>query len=213
MIYLYVKTHNKTGLKYLGKTVAQDPHLYKGSGKRWRAHCQKHGYDYSTEILFQSNCKNEIKEKGLYYSRLWNIVESKEWANLMPEQCDGGDTSMSDTYKAGIKTRDTSGSKNSMYGRSAIVENNIKWYNNGIKNLYIPEGTQPAEYIPGRIINYKKPHSEQTKQKLAMYGNKPCISPTGQIYTSRKEAATAHGITPEAIGGLIKRGVSGWKWL
>jgi hypothetical protein len=70
MIYLYVKTHNQTGLKYLGKTVASDPHLYKGSGKRWRAHCRKHGYDYSTKILFQSESKDEIREQGLYYSKL-----------------------------------------------------------------------------------------------------------------------------------------------
>ena len=27
-----VKTHNKTGLKYLGKTISTDPHLYQGSG-------------------------------------------------------------------------------------------------------------------------------------------------------------------------------------
>ena len=42
MIYLYVKTHNKTGLKYLGKTE-QDPFVYLGSGKRWLNHLNKHG--------------------------------------------------------------------------------------------------------------------------------------------------------------------------
>lgn len=90
MIYLYVKTHNKTGLKYLGKTTAADPHLYKGSGKVWTDHCKKHGYDYTTEILFMSESKEEIKEKGIYYSDLWNVVDSKEWANLKKEECDGG---------------------------------------------------------------------------------------------------------------------------
>jgi len=89
-IYLYVKTHRKTGLKYLGKTVHKNPHTYPGSGRRWRAHLDKHGYDYDTEILFESESKEEIKEKGLYYSRLWNIVESDKWANLKEEACDGG---------------------------------------------------------------------------------------------------------------------------
>ena len=89
-IYLYVKTHRKTGLKYLGKTVYKNPHTYPGSGRRWRAHLDKHGYDYDTEILFESENKEEIKEKGLYYSRLWNVVESEEWANLKEEACDGG---------------------------------------------------------------------------------------------------------------------------
>lgn len=90
MIYLYVKTHRKTGLKYLGKTVYKNPHTYPGSGKRWRAHLDKHGYDYDTEILFESESKEEIKEKGLYYSQLWDIVKSDEWANLKDEACDGG---------------------------------------------------------------------------------------------------------------------------
>lgn len=40
-IYLYLKTHNKTGLKYLGKTVSVDPHLYQGSGTIWRRHIKK----------------------------------------------------------------------------------------------------------------------------------------------------------------------------
>jgi len=88
-IYLYLKTHNKTGLKYLGKTV-QDPTKYKGSGKRWNNHIKKHGYDVTTEILFESVDASEIKDKGVYYSNLWNIVESNEFANLKIEEGDGG---------------------------------------------------------------------------------------------------------------------------
>lgn len=90
-IYLYVKTHNKTGLKYLGKTE-RDPFLYKGSGTYWKKHIKTHGDDIHTEIIFQSNSKDEIREQGLYYSTLWNIVESKDWANFRPEIGDGGDT-------------------------------------------------------------------------------------------------------------------------
>lgn len=47
---LYVKTHNKTGLKYLGYTK-RDPFKYKGSGYCWVPHIRKHGNDVSTEIL------------------------------------------------------------------------------------------------------------------------------------------------------------------
>jgi hypothetical protein len=90
MIYLYVKTHNKTGLKYLGKTTNKFPHLYKGSGKYWRLHCKKHGYDVTTEIIFQSQLQEDIKEKGLYYSKKWDIVNSDNWANLKEECGDGG---------------------------------------------------------------------------------------------------------------------------
>ena len=90
MIYLYVKTHNITGLKYLGKTKSKNPNTYKGSGKRWSNHIKKHGYNVTTKILFQSENPKEIKQMGLYYSRLWNIVQSKEWANLKEESGDGG---------------------------------------------------------------------------------------------------------------------------
>ena len=88
-IYLYKKTHNKTGLNYLGKTT-QDPFTYKGSGKRWGNHINKHGYDVTTEILRECQTNEEVKEWGLYYSALWNIVESRDWANLKEEYGDGG---------------------------------------------------------------------------------------------------------------------------
>lgn len=90
MLYLLVKTHNKTGKKYLCKTVKNNYHDYQGSGKYWKHHIKKHDYDVTTECIFQTEDKQELKEKGLYYSELWNIVESDEWANLKPESGDGG---------------------------------------------------------------------------------------------------------------------------
>jgi hypothetical protein len=89
IIYLYKKTHNKTGLNYLGKTI-QDPFTYKGSGKRWGNHINKHGYDVTTEILRECQTNEEVKEWGLYYSNLWNVVKDRTWANLKEENGDGG---------------------------------------------------------------------------------------------------------------------------
>ena len=103
MIYLYVKTHKKTGLKYLGKTIAVDPHKYKGSGVVWKDHCSKYGYDYSTEILFESEDIAQIAQQGRYYSNLWNIVESTDWANLKAEEGDGGYCENSVTPEANAK--------------------------------------------------------------------------------------------------------------
>ena len=88
--YLYVKTHNKTGLKYLGKTSQSNPHKYPGSGLYWTRHLKEHGVDYNTEILKECHTKEEIKEWGIYYSQLWNIVDSDDWANLKIETGDGG---------------------------------------------------------------------------------------------------------------------------
>ena len=88
--YLYVKTHTITGLKYLGKTTSKDPYKYLGSGKYWRRHLDAHGYTYTTEILKECEHPAMVNFWGQYYSDLWNIVESDEWANLRPETGDGG---------------------------------------------------------------------------------------------------------------------------
>lgn len=112
MIYLYVKTHNKTGLKYLGKTE-RDPQKYKGSGKYWRRHIKKYGYDVTTEVLLESNSLQEISETGLYYSELWNIVDSEKWANMRNETGDGGDTSKFIDYEKRTQTFINSGYKHS----------------------------------------------------------------------------------------------------
>lgn len=41
-------------------------------------------------MLLESNDPVKIKEAGLHYSKLWNIVEDTNWANLKPESGDGG---------------------------------------------------------------------------------------------------------------------------
>jgi len=87
-IYLYKKTHNITGLSYLGKTT-QDPFKYPGSGKYWLRHLQNHGNDVTTMVLKECQSNDEVKECGIFYSHQWNVVESDLWANLKPEEGDG----------------------------------------------------------------------------------------------------------------------------
>ena len=89
-IYLYKKTHKVTGLNYLGKTVSKDPYSYTGSGTYWRRHLELHGNLVETEILRECKDEVELKHWGQYYSALWNVVESKEWANLIEEAGPGG---------------------------------------------------------------------------------------------------------------------------
>jgi hypothetical protein len=90
LYYLYKKTHRDTGLNYLGYTKSPDPSTYQGSGKYWTRHIKKHGYNVDTEILFETTNKQELKEKGIYYSNLWDVVNSEDWANLKPESGNGG---------------------------------------------------------------------------------------------------------------------------
>jgi hypothetical protein len=211
-IYLYLKTHNITGLKYLGKTT-RNPMIYKGSGIHWKRHLAKHGDDVSTEILFETTDATELREVAMQFSNLWDVENNAEFANLRPESGDGGDTSACPGYKEGMAHRDLSGSKNPMFGRSAVTENRLKWYNNGVDNVYVTEGTAPNGFTEGRIIDYKTPHSEETKRKIGLANAKKCISPKGEVFDSAVIAGRAYGVTSAAILGLIKRGVSGWRHL
>jgi len=89
--YLYLKIHNVTGLKYIGSTK-QDPYVYQGSGLIWKNHLKKHGRDVTTKILGVYTDKEKLKTDGKYYSYEYNIVESKDFANLTIEEGQGGNT-------------------------------------------------------------------------------------------------------------------------
>jgi hypothetical protein len=83
--YLYVKQHNITGLKYFGKTVKSDPEKYKGSGKVWLRHINKHSNDVSTLWFKLFTDKENIVEYATKFSIDNDIVRSPDWANLKIE--------------------------------------------------------------------------------------------------------------------------------
>jgi hypothetical protein len=83
--HLYIKTHSISGLQYLGITKKSNPHSYTGSGHYWKRHLHQHGKLYTTTIIQTCYTLTAIAEWGLYYSKLWNIADSKKWANLVPE--------------------------------------------------------------------------------------------------------------------------------
>lgn len=89
--WLYIKQHNITGLKYFGKTTSADPVKYKGSGRYWLRHLKSHGNLVTTVWAKLFTSFNELTEYAKNFSDENNIVESIEWANLIPESgLDGG---------------------------------------------------------------------------------------------------------------------------
>lgn len=85
-LHLYVK-ELPDGLKYLG-TTSKNPYRYKGSGMYWKRHLKKYNYklkDIKTTVIFSTIYRDILKEKGLYYSKLYNVVDDPNWANLIPE--------------------------------------------------------------------------------------------------------------------------------
>ena len=100
--YLYIKQHSVTGLKYLGKTTKSNPYKYLGSGKHWIRHINKHGKEFVETIwLSEPYIDTSITEVALLISEHWDIVNSKEWANLISENgINGGDNPASRTKAA-----------------------------------------------------------------------------------------------------------------
>lgn len=98
MIALYIATHNKTGLKYFGKTEKwlteeELQENYHGSGKYWKRHLKKYGNDVTMKLygLYDSETVEEI---AMQFSKDNDIVNSNEWANLKYENgLDGGEPS------------------------------------------------------------------------------------------------------------------------
>jgi hypothetical protein len=83
---LLVKTHNPTGVKYFCKTtMLKRLHTYTGSGTVWKRLINKHGKDISTGVVGIYYDEKRCAEAALQYSKEWDIVNSKEWANLIEE--------------------------------------------------------------------------------------------------------------------------------
>ncbi len=173
-IYLYKKTHNKTGLQYLGKTV-KNPFTYKGSGTKWLLHINQHGYDVTTEILKECQTKEELKKWGKYYSELWDVVNARDehgkkvWANLKPEEGDGGATRNGMRNKpCSLETREKIIRANT--GRKHSEESKLK---NRNSNLGEKNGM------------FNRTHTPEARHKMSMSRRARTKQPSaGKIYST-----------------------------
>ena len=183
-IYLYVKTHRKTGLKYLGKTTLSDPYSYSGSGTRWLKHLKKHGFDFETEILKECQTEEELKEWGLYYSNLWNVSESKDWANLKSEEGQGGRHSTETCERLSLI-------KKEQYKSGKVIP-----WNKGKTNLISQETRQKISEA-----NKKRKHSEETKIKMSMADRSSYTRTAPVSDETKKKLSNARKGKPSPIKG------------
>lgn len=201
-IYLYKKTHNKTGLNYLGKTASTDPHTYQGSGKDWVIHLTEHGYDVATVILQECQTKEEVNAWGRHYSTLWNVKESPDWANRIPETgggCPPPGRKFTDIHKENIK-------KN-------------HWSTDPVKRASVLE--KMREHHPSKnpkwVENYKGENNYQTKPGFKYNSNvytwKHKV--TGEIVTmTHLEFYRKYNLSSCNVVRTIKgktKSVSGWE--
>jgi hypothetical protein len=84
--YLYIKQHSITKKKYFGKTTKTNPYTYNGSGDYWGDHIKVHGKEHIVTLWVSDlYYDTSIVEVALKFSVDNDIVKSKEWANLKPE--------------------------------------------------------------------------------------------------------------------------------
>ena len=170
LYYLYIKTHNITNLKYLGMTKKQNPYSYLGSGFYWLRHLKKYGRNISTKIIFESEDFLLFQGACLFYSYLYNIVESEEWANLCIE------TGLQGGVKGQIPWNK---------GKHHSIETCLKISisNSGKPKPYVIERNKLNPPAKG------KPKSEEHKKKLRMINigeNNPQYGKTPSIDTRQK---------------------------
>lgn len=153
--YLYIKQHKVTGKLYFGKTT-KNPENYNGSGIHWKSHIKKHGSIIETLWYCLYTDEESIKNTALSFSKLWNIVESNEWLNLIEENgVDGGDTS---TTKAFLDWLPNCSKQNKKR----------KWWNNGQTQVFVetpPNSTYQLGRLPFNNIGAQKGAYIQ-KQKI-----------------------------------------------
>ena len=199
-IYLYKKTHVVTGKKYLGKTSKKDPYKYLGSGQDWLAHLEEFGKDIETEILIECQSKQELNYWGRYYSELWNIVESEEWANKIPET--GGGQGIAGGLQKIIQSRSDVQAKRIAKMKETNATSLTKHRRSiAMKKLYSTE--EGKSKISGKN-NHKYDHTVYTFQ-----------GPNGDIKCcTRQELIKEFALEPRAVTrlahGKIKSSL-GWK--
>lgn len=149
-IYLYVKQCQHCGLRYFGKTINSGIEKYLGSGKYWLNHINSHGRNLvSTINVWHFNNQEDATNFALNFSKENKIVESTEWANLIPEDGMDGNSKHVITEELREKFRKANaGENNPMYGTF--------WINNGQENRKVKSSDQvPDGWTKGRYFNEK----------------------------------------------------------
>ena len=101
--FLYLKRHRDTKLFYFGKTVRSNPVQYNGSGKYWKNHLKKYGKNIETVWYEKFYDIQELVDFALAFSEIFDITNSKLFANLCEENgLDGGDPGKKATIKTGL---------------------------------------------------------------------------------------------------------------
>lgn len=164
--YLYIKEHSLTGLRYFGKTTV-DPYEYKGSGKHWVRHINKHGRQHVITLWVSELFTNRdaLVKYATFLSEELDIVNSDKWANLSIETgIAGGNTMLNKTHSKETKQLMSNAKK----GKLHSAEHNIKIGISRAGKKHTEESKQKmSDAKKGKAYRKGKSHSEETKRKMS----------------------------------------------
>ena len=162
-LYLLVKTHSVTGMRYLCKRVTTSDSKaisYLGSGTRWNNHLKVHGKHINTEILVKYDLDRieEFSKLCIDYSNKFDIVKSDDWANLIIE-----------TGKPGTKIDIYCGDKGTFFGKKHTEETKekISIANRGDNNVM----RRRPEILLKLIVTKNKPENKEKQRLIAIEVN------------------------------------------
>jgi len=162
--------------------------------------------------LVELSVEEHAEAHRVLYEKYGKIQDKLAWQGL------AGMIEKQDLITA-LQSELNSGQKNNMYGRSAVKENNLRWYTNGKDTIYVTEGTQPEGFVRGRSGMKRPPHSQETKSKISesLTGNIPpnrisVVAPDGSIFPSIKSAAESLNITVSKFRWSVEKSktLKGW---
>jgi len=164
-IYLYAKQHAVTGLRYFGKTT-RDPYKYNGSGKYWTSHCNKHGWDIVTTWVHAYDDIRLCEQEALFFSKVYDIVESNDWANLKPENGINGGTVKGHKKSDSARLKMSIAKKGKPSGRHTNYRLGITGYSSSLKGTVQEKITCPHCSLTGGKYGMKRYHFENCKDKI-----------------------------------------------
>lgn len=180
-LYLLIKEHNITGLKYLCKHSSKDFNgclTYHGSGTYWKKHLKQHGKDIKTTCIFVTENKEEFKKVATKYSLEFDVVNSKEWANLTIEEGQGGNT---------IIDKKIHGEKSKKNWNDPILGpklmENIKLQSKKYQHLAAQGAKEKLTGVP-----------KSEEHKYNMRGKRPHVNQTSSKNNNAKKIETPYGI-------------------
>lgn len=182
MIRLMIKTHKETGLRYLCVTNKEDYEKYSGSGVYWSKHLAKHGCDLITQVIYESEEKDEhFRNVCLFYSSLYNVISSDQWANLVAENGNTARYSKPSSVETLRKQRDSiisfwnSDASNEV--RNALSDSAKSYWKDvqhRKKRLKSMRAAQTAEVNQRKSKTLKAMHENMSFDEKKLYGK--CIS-------------------------------------